>query len=276
MKKLPRFVRLVGYLAVLLLLCYITARAVLAYEVHRASQLLRDLQTIGIGDSEASVEPIVHRYGGYQWRSTFANPADDPRAKEDYEYILEVNPWRLGLLTGHQRRFDSTIRAIAASFDSSFARAIGLRSWMVVGGISIRNKRVIAVGGTAILEGRAGWLAGDWRLLPKIADHRLEKFDSPDARKYSLSFSHLDAGTGWGEAWSAQLTPAATDNENLAGRHIDLRCLSSTSGCSTMCELMPEAARYAKDHPEQARLFGAWDEKLGTCRPPDAHENRFR
>ena len=41
--------------------------AYVGYEVHRARLMFEETSRVRVGDSEASVLPLVRRYGGFKW-----------------------------------------------------------------------------------------------------------------------------------------------------------------------------------------------------------------
>lgn len=88
--------------------------------------MLNDLESVKVGDPESSAFSIAENYGGYRWISKFRESDDQT---SDYEYVLEANPWRFPLLTGHTRKFDNAIRTASSSLNSRLRRAVGLRMW---------------------------------------------------------------------------------------------------------------------------------------------------
>ena len=89
MKKTPaRFVLAVAATLVLVLICYVLARAYLYYEAARAEHMMRELGDVKLGDSEAQVLPILQRYG--TWRR-FLEPYTYSD-KTDYEYMVDFGP----------------------------------------------------------------------------------------------------------------------------------------------------------------------------------------
>src|SRR6478752_584899 len=79
------------------------------YEAHRATSMLVEAGRVQLGDSEASVLPLVRRYGGFKWApDSFANLGKreewiDPLEYEhrlksisEYAYWVAVNPWNIG------------------------------------------------------------------------------------------------------------------------------------------------------------------------------------
>ena len=57
--RLRRIISLIATLGVMVMVCYGTALAYLAYESRRVSSLLQDLSRVNLGDDEASVVPLT-------------------------------------------------------------------------------------------------------------------------------------------------------------------------------------------------------------------------
>jgi hypothetical protein len=156
---------------------YGCARGFLFYDARRAATMLDELGRVRIGDRDSSVQPLLHRYGGYKWT---------PRNEEDeFGYVVEVNPWRFANLTGHTRRFGDTIRRMADLLPENFRRSIGLRTWLVSGELSMQNGHVRVVSAEVIVEGRHEWLGSN--LAGQINDYDL----SVIARGYVLLESEI-------------------------------------------------------------------------------------
>ena len=60
--KTRRIIPLLGTLGAMVMICYGAALAYLAYESRRASDLLRDLSSVKLGDNEASVVLLTRKY----------------------------------------------------------------------------------------------------------------------------------------------------------------------------------------------------------------------
>ena len=250
----------------LVAVCYGTARSYLAYEASRARSMLHDLESVKVGDPESSLISVSENYGGYRWISKFREPDDQT---SDCEYVLEANPWRFPLLTGHTRKFDNAIHKASSSLNSRLRRAVGLRMWNVIGSISLKEKRVISVSGSAFVEGRDQWLGGIWRLSGSIPEYELEGFQEsgeswPEMNRYLIRWVNLNMADGLGEAVKSWITPDATHDEKLSARRFNLQCMTSRTGCQTVCDLVPDAVGYAGEH-SQFHLGGTWDAGTGTC-----------
>lgn len=250
----------------LVAVCYGTARSYLAYEASRASSMLHDLESVKVGDPEASVISISENYGGYRWIPEFREPDDQT---SDCVYVLEANPWRFPSLTGHTRKFDDAVHKISSSLNSRLRRTVGLRMWNVIGSISLKENHVIALSGSAFVEGRDQWLGGMWHISGNIPKYELERFQEssaswPEMNRYLIGWVNLNMAGGLREAVESWITPDATYDEKLSARRFNLQCMTSRTGCQTVCDLVPDAVGYAREHP-QLRLGGSWDAGTGTC-----------
>ena len=169
-KDYARFVLAIAAAFVLVLICYGLARAYLAYEVTRAGQMLKELEYVKFGDSEASVLPILRKYGSY--RKVLDRTIFD---KADYEYLVEIGPSGIYYMTNRANTgmFYRTIRAILSSFNPRLRRAIGLRRWNVYGRIGFKENHVIVVFHGVMVEGSNEWLCGDWFLRRRYQNPKL-------------------------------------------------------------------------------------------------------
>ena len=80
----------------LLVVCLVGIHAYLAYEAHVAGELLRNLQSLKLGQSETSALWLPQKYGGVQWVNKYKPDYDN----SDYEYAVQVNPWHYDTLPG--------------------------------------------------------------------------------------------------------------------------------------------------------------------------------
>jgi hypothetical protein len=262
MSLLQRFFRLIVALVVTMVVCIGGAFAYLAHESRRASLMLRDLESVNIGDSEGSVVSLLQKYGGYRWVPTSGNDA----AKPDWEYIVEVNRWRLDLKTGHSRKFDFLLRAAPNLVNSRVRGAVGLREWLVSGRVAFKENHVISVAGIAEVEGRNEILAGMWNLAAQVPESEQEHFVKagvswPHMDRYLIGFSNdLNLYGGSGEVARSWITPLASEDERRFAREFELQCLTSRSGCQTVCDLVPGAVEYARS--------GTWAERKNACTVP--------
>lgn len=243
---------------------FLTMRLYLLHEARRADEMLAALSGVKLGDTEENVSQILGNFGGYRW-----TPRDEPQG--DLRYVVEVNPWYWPNMAGHQRQFEKLARRIVGLMNTCprFRRSVGLRFWTADGEIHLNRGRVAGVHVSVIVEGQDEWLGGMWNLDNEIPLFEREHFSGikqswPEISRYVVSWTHLHVGDGTGEGVKTWITPQASQSEMYAARHMNLSCLTSWRGCKALCNLMPEASRYHKEHP-LAGWGGAWGEPELTC-----------
>ena len=255
-------------LATMTIICCGTAFAYLAYESRRAGMMLHDLESVSVGDNEASVIAALQKYDGYRWVPASGNDS----AKPHWEYIVEVNPWRFDLMTGHTRKFDFLLRAVPNLVNSRLRRAFGLREWLVSGQVAFKENQVISVTSTAQVEGRNEILAGMWNLSGQIPESEQEHSVNagvswPHIDRYLIGLSRdLNLYGGSGEVAKSWITPLASEDERRVARQFELQCFASRSGCQTVCDFVPAAIEYARR--------GTWEERKNACTARGPHGYR--
>jgi hypothetical protein len=222
---------------------YGAARITLAVEYQRAKVFLEDLKSIQPGQSEASVMPLIQKYQGVR--------AEEALGVKDDSYVLRIDPWHLMHQFPGPNWVDDAYRSLFSG-RGNWRRAVKLRSWTVRGWVRFTNGKVEAVSGNVILEGENEWLLADWRYGSKIpAHHRMEPpntiFPSEEPR-YEAHWTHLQFGDGTGEGIMSSVTPFSNAEELNAARNINLPCLMSGRGCHSLCDLLPDATRYRREH----------------------------
>ncbi|MGB8581578.1 MAG: hypothetical protein WCD47_12210 [Candidatus Sulfotelmatobacter sp.] len=265
-KTAARFVLAITATFVLVLSCYGLARAYLYYEAARAERMLKELGDVKIGDTESQVLPIL-RQGNYRKAPEYLAKFD----KADYEYLVEIGPSGIYHLIDRANTAMSyrITRAVLSGLRPQFRRAIGLRRWNVYGRVGIKENRVTLVSGMVMVEGSHEWLAGDWLLAKTIPPYEIDRFvTSPgvswphDVNHYLVGWSRLmdmesqNGGGGGPDTW---ITPDATDEERRSAHEFRRNCLTSRSGCRTVCDLFPAAVEYASS--------GTWKERREACAP---------
>ena len=273
MKKTPaRFLLAIAIILVLVLSCYGLARAYLYYEAARAEHMMRELVDVKLGDSEVQVLPILERYGGC--RGSLLLQPYAKIDKTDYECLVEIGPSGIYYVVDHANTsmFYRTTRAILSSLNPRLRRAIGLRRWNVYGRVGFKDKRVKVVVGVVMVEGSHEWLAGDWGLEQTIPPSEIDRYVTRsgvtwphDANHYLVGWSQLigmEKQNGGGEDASVNMTPDATDQEKRSAHEFRWNCLTSRSGCKTVCDLYPAAQEYADT--------GTWKERKEACAAPSA------
>lgn len=272
MKTVVRSFRAITAVIGLVLIGYGLARAYLSYEVARAEHMMRELGDVKLGDSEAQVLPILQRYGG-------CRSSPQPYAKvdkTDYECLVEIGPSGIYYIVdrANTSMFYRITRAVLSSLNPRLRRAIGLRKWNVYGRVGFKDKQVKVVFGSVMVEGSNEWLAGDWSLVETIPKYEIEGYVSlgvswpHDANHYLVGWGRLIAmekQNGGGEGSGVGITPAAKDEERRSAHEFRLQCLTSRSGCRTVCDLYPAAVEFANS----ATLYG----KRELCAAPSARNS---
>jgi hypothetical protein len=96
--------------------------AYVEYRVHRARLMLAEASRVRVGDTEASVLPLVRRYDGFKWTPEPLSPREQWIDKDeydyqenrlsDYRYELEVSPF--GTTGRRTSRLTQAMRAVRA------------------------------------------------------------------------------------------------------------------------------------------------------------------
>jgi hypothetical protein len=270
-KTAERFGLAIAGTLVVALSCYGLARAYLYYEAARAEHMMRELGDVKIGDPESQVLAILQRYGNYRKAPEDLAKFD----KADYEYEAEIGPSGIYYFIdrGSTGMFCRMTRAVLSSLNPRLRRAIGLRRWSVDGRVGIKENSVTIVRGMVLVEGSREWLAGDWTLAKTIPRYAIDRFvTSPgvswphDVNHYLVGWSRLIAmenQNGGGEGASSWITPSATEDEKRSALEFRWNCLTSRSGCRTVCDLFPAAVEYAST--------GTWKERREACTAPRSY-----
>lgn len=239
---LRAFVSVVG----LLVACLIGLHAYLAYEAHVAGELLQDLQSLKLGQSETSALWLSQKYGGVQWVNKYKPDYDD----SDYQYAVQVNPWRYDTLPGYTSRIHRVIRSLVKRTRPEWRHSLGLRKWLVEGDIRIKAGRIDSVSGSLIAEGKDKWLGGEWNLVAVIPPDRMEHYRGTFSRTptFAVNNGHL-LWDDEGQFLDAWLTPAVGISDARTARELNVMCLNYRSGCAGFSELMPGAAAEYNSHP---------------------------
>jgi len=273
MKKAPaRFALAIAATFVLMLSCYGLARAYLYYEAARSEHMLKELGNVKIGDPESQVLAIL-RQGNY--RRAPENLAKFDKA--DYEYQTEIGPSGIYYLVDRATTgaLYHMSRAILGGLNPRLRRAVGLRRWNVYGRVGIKENRVTLVSGMVMVEGSHEWLAGDWALAETIPAYAVERFVTspgfswPHSNRYLVGWwirlIAMEIKNGGGEGASSWITPAATEDEKRSAHDFRWNCLTSSSGCRTVCDLYPATVEYTDS--------GTWKERKEACAAPSARNS---
>jgi len=264
-RRLGGVLRLLTVVAGIVFLFYVTARMFFAYEIHRASQMATSVRAVKVGDSEDSIRPLLDRYGGFRWNQQLG-------ALEDYNYVFEINPWRFPTLSNRESV------PIGNGLNPRLRRAVALRRWTVGSEISIKQHRVVAVQAEMYVEGNTMWLGTSWRLseTPREfeRDPNVEYLQWPPERDVDfVSPAILEIGGG-GTTWGFWVKPTSPTIQRHVADRWNFGCFASFHGCDSVCDLLPEAAPYFKEHGELAPKGGGWDDTSRSCKH-DSSEGRY-
>jgi len=224
------------------------------YQVHRARFMLAELSRIQVGDTEASVLPLVRRYAGSKWTPEPLPPRDQWLDKDEYDYQTghEIDyKYRLGLdtfggpvavpINGWTEAFGSAREHVPVSLRP----LLGLRGWGIEVDISIRRGHVQSVSVETLVEGRSQWVGHSWELADRMPRSHMP------SRAYAIGSAHLTTRDGGGEIITNFFTPAASKEEVEAARIFNVECLTSLRGCG-ICDVAPRALEYLECHPDAA------------------------
>lgn len=270
-RPLVILVRLLASTVGVLFLCFAMARLYFEYQINRASRMLSEVQAIAVSQSEQSIRPLLSRFGGFRWNVQLG-------ALEDYNYVVEVNPW--GFPSVSRPKSDESAELCGVGLCGVIRRALGLRHWAVFGEIAIKGEKVAAVQADMFVEGATMWLGNSWRLSPGPRE-----FERDPTAKYlqwppkpNLNFVStgiLEMGTGGGDFWEFWLKPSSGAAQHQAATGWNLACLNSFRGCENLCELLPKAAPLFREHSEFAPNGGGWDENSRTCKH-NSYEGQYQ
>jgi hypothetical protein len=226
--------------------------AYIGYEAHRARLMLAEISQIHIGDTEASVLPLVQRYGGFKWTPEPLLPREQWIDKDeydyqknrvsDYKYELGLSPF--GTISGWASRWTQALRPVSEAVPSRLRPALGMRYWGAGAELSIRGGHVQSVSAMTIFAGRSEMLGHSWELA-----EGMPHFGMP-ARAYAIGAANLTLSQGFGTMIKNYLTPKASEEEAEAARKFNTKCLTSIKGCKGLCDVAPRALEYLNHHPE--------------------------
>lgn len=245
------------------LLSYGGIRLLMTMEARRVATFLTELHNIQLSDNENSVQPILRRYEDVNYEKQIG--------LDDGSHVLRVDPWHFRRPFG-PNWIDLPIRG-AIQESGGLRRRVGLRAWTVIGGLKIVNDRVESVSANLIVEGENEWLMAEWRYAAdnplqdakRYKDHGLYR---PEMERYLIRWTHLHMGPAEsGEGIMNSFTPLAEAKEQYAAQNINLRCLTSLRGCRSLCDLMPDANRYRREHryPAWGWNSGSWGPQGHSC-----------
>lgn len=256
------------------------------YQAHRAKQLLAAAARIRIGDSEASIQPLLRRFGGGE-----CVPSETPeeylkenqelrenlvaggvvpfdqagyeywlRTRPDCTYFFDVDPWLSPLASKSRRLFGSRVYTYAKlamwAIPGRVRSLVGMREWNAATSISIRRGRVNAVHAGVYVESRDHWLGHHWKLMEELPP---DPYRRPSV-EYEVDGELLTFGfgsdSGPGEAAIiSRLTNGADKEQVQAAQGLNMRCLTRAFACKAVCDLSRPAIEYLKHHPGSDRGY---------------------
>jgi hypothetical protein len=149
------------------------------YERHRAVSLFAEASRVRVGDTEASILPLLGHYGGHKWMTEPLPPKEQWIDKDeydyqmnrlsDYSYLLGISPF--GTTTGQITRLNLAMRTVREAVPSHLRALVGMRDWGTTVQLSIRNGRVQSISAMALVRGQSEWLGNRWELAEGMPRH---------------------------------------------------------------------------------------------------------
>jgi len=212
-------------------------------ECQRAESLLNQLSKVSLGDDEAAVRSLLKEYEDV-WHERQSPARGDS--------TLLVDPWHFYHPLIRPQRIDFPLREAIYEL-GRLSTKLGLRPWVVDGGLRSKDGRVEGVWAEVLVEGKSEMLMANWSYVHDVPIDRLNlERDAntfrPEMGQFYVYWTHLHFGDQLGEGMRSSITPMATLEEQRAARSINLRCLTSISGCASLCDLMPELASFSERH----------------------------
>jgi hypothetical protein len=228
--------------------------AYVEYKAHRARLMLAEISQIHVGDTEASVLPLVQRYGGFKWKPEPLPPKEDWIDKDeydyqqnrvsDYRYALQISPF--GTSSVRTSRLVQAMRKVRSAVPERLRPMLGMRDWLMDGDLSVRDGRVQYVLAMTLFAGRSAWLGHSWLLAEGMPSHDMRP------RAYIIGEAFLTMEHGGGTMIENVFTPEASEHEVGVARQFNTRCLASIKGCDGLCDVAPRAIEHLKQHPDAA------------------------
>jgi len=243
-RRLRAFVFVITGILGTSLILYGAARLFLLVEARRAASFLTQLNSVRLGDERNAVLPLLRKYEDV-W---FERQIGADRGN----YVLRVDPWHFYRPLAGPHWVDISFRGAIDKL-SSLRRQLGLRAWVVNGGVRLNSESVESVWADVVVEGANEWLMADWRYGSAVPPHETELYKEggkyrPEMDQYFVSWTHLHMGMESGEGIRNWVTPLGDSDQQRAARTINLQCLTSATGCHSLCDLMPDAAQYRHQH----------------------------
>jgi hypothetical protein len=247
------------------------------YEAQRAKLLLAEAARIQIGDSEASIQAALQRFGGgtcvdletpekgarVDWWDKLEHE-HWLRNVPDCSYFVDVDPWAspLSVRSGRFEESKAYVRTKLGmwAIPGRVRSLVGMREWNTYVSISVRGGHVTAVRAGVYVESRDHWLGHRWELLEEMP---YDLYGRPSV-EYEVDGAFLTVGfgsdSGPGEtAIINHMTAKANEDQVLAAQGVNMSCLTRPFACKGMCDLSHPTIEYLKRHPDAARGYIAPD-----------------
>lgn len=262
-RRLQVFGFLITGILGIFILSYLAVFLLLSIEVRRAATLLGQLNNVKLGDPQTAINPLLRRYEDLWYERQIGT--------ERTNYILRVDPWHFYRPFVGPRWIDAPVRR-AIYECGGLRRALGLRAWVVNGDLILMDERVVSVWAEVIVEGQNEWLMTNWTYAGAVPSEEAKLYKEhglyrPEMERYLIGWTHLHMGLETGEALRNWISSSANGDEQQAARNINLRCLRSFTGCHSLCEFMPDANRYRRQHdyPGWGWNSGSWGQQDHAC-----------
>jgi hypothetical protein len=149
--------------------------------------------------------------------------------------------------------------------DNRLFNRLGIHFWTADGWIEVEQNRVILYGASVGVEGpdlEHRWHEATWetsREIPLVnpSDEKefRKNYDPKHDRSPEFLVDWTDSPHGDRAEWLyAHTSTRATDAQHHAAQDFDLKCLTRFGDCSSVCDLLPGAARYYNDGLSTAEL----------------------
>jgi hypothetical protein len=223
------------------------------YERHRAISLLAEAARVRVGDTEASILPLLAHYGGHKRMTERLPPKGQWIDKNeydyqmnrvsDYSYVLGISPF--GTTTGQEMtRLNQAMRTGREAVPPHLRALLGMRDWGTTVQLSIRNGRVQSISAMALVRGQSEWLGNRWELAEGMPHHDMRP------RAYAIGAANLTMEDGGGDMIENVFTPEASEEEAETARQFNAGCFTSIRGCNGLCDVAPRALEYLKQNPD--------------------------
>lgn len=224
-------------LSVSLLRSYAGLKAQTASKLHRFQAMLMDIQSLRPGVS--SFDEAMH----IAKRNSARQPTEFAPCTRD-QCTLEMNT-----------TWSDAKGVLASLLGDRLLSQLGIHVWQARGWIVIEHSVVTSYGAQIAVEDPEAehlWHEATWTLfqeIPRVDEAQQKQFlrnfdstrdQSPDFLVNWTNSRHADRL----ESLDARISIRATDEQRHAAEDFNLKCLTKRGDCSSVCQLLPGAARY--------------------------------